>query len=197
METSERGSQVGKQSGAHNEFDSPTDSASKRSSVSDANQAPQSPAPAALSLTDDVKDVAETTARAVKQQASQFASDVGHELSKTAEVQKARGAEAINGFARAISSAASELESQSPKVARSVRDAAAKVGGLSRSLSNHNVDQLFKAASDMAREQPMFFIGGAVAAGFALSRFLKSSGHNSHNATSRPVAGRAVITPAE
>ena len=32
-----------------------------------------------------------------------------------------------------------------------------------------------KAATELARSQPMLFIGGAVAAGFALSRFLKSS----------------------
>jgi hypothetical protein len=32
-----------------------------------------------------------------------------------------------------------------------------------------------KATSELARSQPLLFLGGAIAAGFALSRFLKSS----------------------
>src|SRR5262249_24231779 len=72
------------------------------------------------SLKDGVKEAAKTAGRAVKQQASEFASSVGHELNKTAEDQKARGVEAIQCFARAITSAAAELEGQSPAVARSV-----------------------------------------------------------------------------
>ena len=131
----------------------------------------------AASLSKDVKEAAKTASRAVKDQASEFATSVGHELSKTAEDQKARGVDAIQGFVRAITSAAAELEGQSPRVAQSVRDAAKKVEGLSENISSRNVDELMKAATELARSQPMLFIGGAVAAGFALSRFLKSSGN--------------------
>ena len=132
---------------------------------------------AAASLSKDLKEAAKTASRAVKDQASEFATSVGHELSKTAEDQKARGVDAIQCFARAITCAAAELEGQSPRVAQSVRDAAKKVEGLSENISNRNVDELMKAATELARSQPMLFIGGAVAAGFALSRFLKSSGN--------------------
>ena len=131
----------------------------------------------AASLSKDLKEAAKTASRAVKDQASEFATSVGHELSKTAEDQKARGVDAIQCFARAITCAAAELEGQSPRVAQSVRDAAKKVEGLSENISNRNVDELMKAATELARSQPMLFIGGAVAAGFALSRFLKSSGN--------------------
>ena len=140
-------------------------------------------ADAASSLAADVKGAAKTATRAVQEQASEFAANVGQELTKTAENQKTRGVDAIQCFARAISSAAAELEKQSPQVARSVRDAAAKVEGLSNNLSNHSVDELVRAATDLARSQPMLFIGGAVAAGFALSRFLKSSASNQEMAT--------------
>ena len=131
----------------------------------------------AASLSKDLKEAAKTASRAVKDQASEFATSVGHELSKTAEDQKARGVDAIQGFARAITCAAAELEGQSPRVAQSVRDAAKKIEGLSENISGRNVDELMKAATELARSQPMLFIGGAVAAGFALSRFLKSSGN--------------------
>jgi hypothetical protein len=143
----------------------------------------QSARSSAKSLEHDIKDAARTANRAVREQASQLASDVGRELGETAEGQKMRGVEAIRSFAKAISSAAAELEDQSPQIARSVRDAASKVEGLSDNLSHHSIDQLFKAATDLARQQPMLFIGGSIAAGFALSRFLKSSGGNDRRET--------------
>jgi histone H3/H4 len=139
---------------------------------------------AAAALSAGAKDAAKTAGRAVQEQASQFAADVGHELKKTAEDQKMRGAEAIQCFARAIESAAGELEKQSPRLARSARDAAQKVEGLSHNITNRNVDELMNAATDLARSQPVLFIGGAIAAGFAFSRFLKSSASN-HASTSR------------
>jgi hypothetical protein len=130
-------------------------------------------------LGSDLKQAAQSAQRAAKEQASAFAADVGHELNQSAEEQKVRGAEAIQGFARAMSSAAGELEGQSPMVARYVRDAAQQVEALSGSLRGRSVPDLMHAASDLARAQPMLFIAGAVASGFALSRFLKSSASRS------------------
>ena len=130
---------------------------------------------AAASLTSDVKEAAQSFQRAAKGQATEFAADVGHELKETAEQQKTRGVDALKGFAHAIETAAGELESQSPGVARHIRNAARSVEGLSNNLRSRNVDELMHAASDLARSQPAVFIAGAVAAGFVLSRFLKSS----------------------
>jgi hypothetical protein len=134
-------------------------------------------------LSAGVKETAQTAAEAVRQQASQFAADVGHELGKTGEAQKARGVEAIRRFARAIDSAADELEGDSPVVARTVHQAAHQVSDLSDNLSSRNVNELIESATQLARTQPALFIGGSVAAGFALARFLKSS------ARQRPGAG--------
>jgi ElaB/YqjD/DUF883 family membrane-anchored ribosome-binding protein len=130
---------------------------------------------AATALASDVKGAATGLGRAAKDQASDFAAGVGEELSRTAEEQKARGVETLHSYMRAIASAAQELEAQSPRVAQSVRSAAERIGTLSDTISNRNVHDLVKAANDMARTQPLVFIGGAALAGFALSRFLKSS----------------------
>jgi hypothetical protein len=130
---------------------------------------------AAASLTEDIKAAATTVTRAVKDQAADFASGVGQELGKTAENQKTKGVETIKGFARAITSAADELEGQSPGVARSIRTAAQKVESFSNNLSGRSVDELLKASGDFAKSQPLLFVGMSVAAGFALARFLKSS----------------------
>jgi hypothetical protein len=130
---------------------------------------------AAASLSADLKAAATTMTRAAKDQAADFASGVGEELSKTAESQKTKGVETIHGFARAITTAADELEGQSPGVARSIRTAAQKVERLSDNLNSRSVDELLKASGDFAKSQPFLFVGMSVAAGFALARFLKSS----------------------
>ena len=130
---------------------------------------------AAASLSADLKAAATTMTRAAKDQAADFASGVGEELSKTAESQKTKGVETIHGFARAITTAADELEGQSPGVARSIRTAAQKVESLSNNLNSRSVDELLKASGDFAKSQPFLFVGMSVAAGFALARFLKSS----------------------
>ena len=63
----------------------------------------------------------------------------------------------LKGFAHAIETAAGELESQSPGVARHIRKAARSVEGLSNNLRSRNVDELMHAASDLARSQPAVF----------------------------------------
>jgi hypothetical protein len=127
------------------------------------------------SMTADVTEAAKLATRAVKEHATQFAAQVGHELSTTADDLKVRGVDALLGFARAINTAAAELESQSPLAARYARDAAEKVEGLSGNIRNRNVNELFHAAAEVAKSQPLLFFGSAMAAGFALARFLKSS----------------------
>jgi len=130
---------------------------------------------AAAALADGIRDAASMTTKVVKEQVSAVAGEVGHELGKTAEEQMGRGAEAMQGFARAIEAAGSELEEQSPQLARLVNDWAGKVRDVSRSVSNRQVSDLVDTANDFARTQPAIFFGAAVAAGFALARFLKSS----------------------
>ena len=125
----------------------------------------------------------QTAAGALGQQATQFAQDVGVELGKAGEDQKKRGVDAIRNVARAIDSAASELEGQSPAVARMVHDTARQVDGLSDNLSQRSVNELMRTAAELARTQPALFIGGSVVAGFALARFLRSSSER------RPDAG--------
>ena len=110
--------------------------------------------PSATSLGDGLKETAQTAADAVRQQAAQFAQDVGHERWRQ------------NGATR------------SARCRGEVVLAAGAIGSV----------QLLKLsgvgpAAELARVQPALFIGGSVAAGFALARFLKSS------ARQRPSAG--------
>lgn len=132
------------------------------------------------------RKTAHTAANAFAVQATLFAQDVGLELGKAGEDQKKRGVDAIRNVARAIDSAASELEGQSPTVARMVHETARQVGGLSDNLSQRNVNELVRTAADLARTQPALFIGGSVVAGFALARFLRSSSERRRQAGYNP-----------
>ena len=129
----------------------------------------------AASTGSDLKESAAATTEALRRQAGVFAHEVGDELSRTGEQQKERGADALRHFAGAIDSAASELENQSPAVAHIVHETARRVDGLSSQLANRNVNELIEQAAEFARARPALFIGGSVAAGFALARFLGSS----------------------
>jgi hypothetical protein len=121
-----------------------------------------------------------------KQQASSAAEDAKMALGaasgtvkdrarQVAEQQKKVGAEQIGGVARAVHGAAHELEQELPHAAGFIHDAAAKLEGAANSLREHSVDDLIGSLNNFARNQPTAFFGGAVLAGFALSRFLKSS----------------------
>ena len=92
-----------------------------------------------------------------------------------AEQQKEAGAEMIGGMAGAIHGAARELEGQMPKAASFVHDAADRLDKAATQLKERSVDDVLSGVNDFARSQPVAFFGGAVLAGFAITRFFKSS----------------------
>ena len=136
----------------------------------------EKPADERASAAPALGDTARSATDALRRQASQFADDVGNELSRTGETQKARGVDALHKVARAIDDAAKDLQDQSPIVARTVREAARQVDGLSETLSSRNVNDLVDQTLRLARRQPILFVGGSVAVGFVLARFLMTSG---------------------
>lgn len=92
-----------------------------------------------------------------------------------ADEQKTLGAQQIHGVANAAHRVAEEVEGQLPGVARTVHKAASRLDAASSSLREQSVEDLIDNFGSFAREQPALLFGGAVLAGFALSRFLKAS----------------------
>jgi hypothetical protein len=92
-----------------------------------------------------------------------------------AEQQKAAGADQLGSMAHAMEAAAGELQNQMPLAAEYVDDVAARLDDLASALRERSVDDMLGNVADFARRQPTVFFAGAVAAGFALSRFAKSS----------------------
>jgi len=94
---------------------------------------------------------------------------------RIAEHQKTATAERIGGLAHATDSAADELATEIPQAAEALHGMAARLQDAATALREHNVDELLRGTGDFARNQPVTFFAGAVLAGFALSRFLKST----------------------
>ncbi len=112
-------------------------------------------------------------------QAARQARDAAHSIMQR---QKDYGADQMDGIARAAHGAAHELEEQLPMAADYVRDAASRLERASASLRERDVEDILGSIAQFARSQPAALFGGAVVAGFAISRFLKSSGQRSHDA---------------
>jgi len=90
------------------------------------------------------------------------------------ETPKAAGADAIEGVGRAVRNAADDIGKESPIVAGYVRDAATNLDKLAGGLRDHTVGDLLDMVMRFGRQQPVAFFAGAIVAGFALSRFVKS-----------------------
>jgi hypothetical protein len=109
------------------------------------------------------------------------------EARRIAGLQKNAGADRIGEVAGAVHGAARSLEAGMPQVASYVHDAAVRLEDAASTLRQRNVEDLIDEISRFARAQPVLFFGGAMLAGFALTRFLKSSGNghsgNGHSGT--------------
>jgi hypothetical protein len=103
-----------------------------------------------------------------------------------ADEQKRIGADKIQGVASVLRGAGEDLEKQIPGAAGFARDAAQGIERFSSSLRNRSVDELVSSFNTFARTQPVAFFGAAVLAGFALSRFLKSSADHGHGHSTTP-----------
>ena len=136
----------------------------------------------------------------VRDQAAQVAGRVGEEArgvadaateraESLAEQGKAAGAERAEGLAHAVRRVADDLEETSPEIARHVRTAAESVEQVGAALRERSVGDLLGQVGEFARRQPTAFFAAAVVAGFAVSRFAKSSAEGS-GGTGRAVAVR-------
>ena len=79
-------------------------------------------------------------------------------------------------MAQALRSASDDLQERGqPVVAEYSRQVADGLESMANWVSRRNFDDLVGGVEDFARQRPVAFIGGAMVAGFALARFMKSS----------------------
>lgn len=121
-----------------------------------------------------------------------FADDAKESAQRVLDEQRQTGASAVDGVARAVRTAADELDRTSPDLARYTREAASMAEGVSDAIRNRSLSDLIRSADDFARREPVAFFGAAALAGFVLTRFLSSSARHDHAAgygSRRDIAG--------
>ncbi len=109
------------------------------------------------------------------------------EARRIAHQQKDAGADRLGEVAGAVHDAARSLEAGMPQMASYVHGAALRLEDAAKTLRHRSVDDLMDEIGSFARSQPALFFGGAMLAGFALTRFLKSSGQNADRGPGNPM----------
>jgi hypothetical protein len=113
-------------------------------------------------------------ARSKNVQGSEVAS-IAEEARSMAEQQKAAGAERVARLGQAVHGAADEIGRELPQAAQMIHSAAQGLESVSTALRERSFGELASELKSLTRRQPAAAFVGWVAAGFALSRFLKSS----------------------
>jgi gas vesicle protein len=133
------------------------------------------------SSTGSTRDTISSTVDQAKQQAETEGNRLvgaARTRARTAfEHQQHRVADSIGSVAEALHQAADKLNEQNEDVvARYTDTAAQRIEQFADSLRNRNLDDLVGQAEHFARRQPEVFLGAAVATGFLIARFLRTSG---------------------
>jgi uncharacterized phage infection (PIP) family protein YhgE len=123
----------------------------------------------------DLGDQAASLAERARTRVAETMGSVKDKAAEVAEQQKQIGAEKVNEVAGAVRRAANDLERELPQAAGYIHRAADSIERASDALKQRSLDDLIGTVGQFARNQPVAFFGTAVLAGFALSRFLKSS----------------------
>jgi hypothetical protein len=124
---------------------------------------------------ENLKENASVLAENAKAKLGEAVEPVKEKAIEVAAQQKDAGADQIRIVARAVHGAASELESEMPQFAGYIHDAGQRLEQAASQLRNGNMDEMMDRLGQFARAQPLALFGGSVLAGFALTRFLKSS----------------------
>jgi YHS domain-containing protein/ElaB/YqjD/DUF883 family membrane-anchored ribosome-binding protein len=90
--------------------------------------------------------------------------------------QKGKAAERIGSVSSAFRSVSQQLRDQDQAAIAQYADrAASSVDRFSGYLKEHDAEEIIHQAEQYVRQRPALVIGGALAAGFLVARFLKSS----------------------
>lgn len=118
----------------------------------------------------------------VRTEASRLKDQAMGKARTAAETGKEKASSTLDNLAQMAREMADRLEQeQGLQVANYARRAADAIGGFSQTLRERDVDALVDDAREMVRRSPAVAIGAAAAVGFALSRFLKASAHESES----------------
>jgi uncharacterized phage infection (PIP) family protein YhgE len=113
-------------------------------------------------------------ATGAEQSLKESTAQLKEDAAQLAEQQKETGARQLSGIAGAVHAAADQLDQQLPGAARYIHDAAERIDHAASDLRNRNLTDIADGVRRLSQERPLALFGGAVLAGFVLTRFLKS-----------------------
>lgn len=116
-------------------------------------------------------------------------------MREAADHQRHRAADAVGGVAGALHRVASDVKAENETMGRYTDMAAERLDEMSHYLRDTDWNDVVQGAEDFARRQPYWFVGGAMAAGFVLARFVKNSGEASRRADAASQRGQRVAPP--
>ncbi len=138
-------------------------------------------------MTDEIRETAMDSAETMRSEARNLGEEAVHQAKDAmegtreqalafADQQRRSLEENVAAFAGALESAADSLQSEGKETAASYsRRVAAGIGDVAGWMQGRSLGEVWSQAEDYARRQPAVAFGGAVVAGFLLSRFLMSS----------------------
>lgn len=141
---------------------------------------------------EDIKDTADRlgreaatasreTADRLRQQAGQAVHQAGEQARAVADDEKRAVAGEVHHVAEALRRSAAHFKDEDqPTLAGYVQQAADSLDSFSRNLGERSLDAMVTDLERFARRQPGVFLGGAVATGFLVTRFLKASAERRH-----------------
>jgi len=128
------------------------------------------------SLKQDASHQTHETLESVKSEARQALTDAREAGSRIVSDQKAALVQKVHQYEEAIRAAAETLRSEQENIlAGPAERAARQLGQICDYLEHREPEDLIHEAEDLARRRPELVFGGLLVAGFAVSRFLKSS----------------------
>jgi hypothetical protein len=110
-----------------------------------------------------------------EQSLKEGATQLKDSAARLAEQQKRTGARQLSGIAGAVHAAADQLDQQLPGAAGYIHDAAERIDHAASDLRNRSFADIADGVRRLGQERPLALFGGAVLAGFVLTRFLKSA----------------------
>ena len=105
--------------------------------------------------------------------AGEVAGNVKEQVFSAAEEGKDGAAERLEDVASAVHRSGEQLEGQQDWLAQLVERGADELGNLASTVRSNDLRGLVGKLEDMARKQPVLFVGAAMAAGFASARLGK------------------------
>lgn len=126
------------------------------------------------STASDVQERGEAAKESVKREGRQFAEQAKERLDAEVSTRKGIVAKELGHLGDALNQSASELEKNDSALTEPIRQVAQFCDRSSHSVSRKGTRELLAQAESFGRDQPLLFLGAAIAAGFVATRLLRS-----------------------